>query len=460
MKITPTIFKEYDIRGKYPEEIDERAAYSLGLAFARMIRAKKVIVGRDTRAESEKVFWPLVAGLSRGGLKVYDLGVCATPELFFAVGAKKFPGGVMVTASHSPQGETGFKFCDGKGRVFGFGSGDRKMEILADREIGKLDQKIKFKTPGNKVDFLSIASDYKKFVLSFIRPEDVRGLKLAIDASGGSGSRLAEAVFGALPLEFTPMNFRAGDRYPDHGPNPLLAENRQAIAKQIKKSRADLGVVFDGDADRAVFIDETGKFVQPYYINCLLAQIFLGLKKGATIAVDARLNLAIARTVRENGGKILVHRSGYANFIKTMTGKKLLFGCENSGHFIYNFKIKKNRQFVYGDAIISVLLVLGYLKANKLKLSEAIKPFSDSFAISGELNFKTDRFKQIAAAAEKLFPQAEFNYLDGLSAVARDKSWFFNLRPSNTEPVVRLNIEAVSQTLVEKIKKQITGLIQ
>ncbi|MFA6525822.1 MAG: hypothetical protein WCT26_00195 [Candidatus Buchananbacteria bacterium] len=459
MIITPTIFKEYDIRGKYPEEISDNAAYALGLAFAKVIKAKKIAIGRDARKESEKAFWPLVAGLSKGGIKIYDLGVCATPELFFAVGTKKFPGGVMVTASHSPTGETGFKFCDSKGRVFGLNSGSKILEKFANQEINKIPSGIKFTTKSEQVDFISIALDYKKFALSFIKPSDIKDFNIILDASGGSGGRLAEVIFDALPLKFTAINFRASDKKFGHGPNPLLKENRAVIISQVKAKKADLGVIFDGDADRAIFIDEQGRFVEPYHINCLMSQIILAMKKGATIVADARLNLAIEKAIRDSGGKILVHRAGYANFIKTMTEKKLLFGCENSGHFMYNFNLKNKKQFVYGDAIISVLLVLKYLKQNKLKLSEAIKPISSNYQISGELNFKTARFDQISQEIKKLFPRDKISLIDGLSVTAVDRLWFFNIRPSHTEPVIRLNIEAVSKETLEKIKKQILELI-
>jgi len=459
MKINRKIFKEYDIRGKYPEEINDRTAYVLGLAFSKLAKAKKIVIGRDARKESEKVFWPLVAGLVKGGLEVADLGVCATPELFFAVGAKKFKGGVMVTASHSPKGQTGFKFCDEKGRVFGFATGNEKLAKAAKREMGRLSTGVNLQAQSKNIDFLSIAGDYKKFALSFIKPNDVSGFNMVIDASGGSGSRLAEVIFDALPLKFYPVNFRAESDSGGHGPNPLLIENQREAKELVSSKRADLGVIFDGDADRAVFIDELGRFVQPYYINCLLAQIVLSMKKGATIVADARLQLAIAKTVKDSGGKLLVHRSGYANFIRTMTRSNQLFGCENSGHIMYNFRWKKKQRFVYGDAIISILLILKYLKRNKIRLSEAVKPFMDAYAVSGELNFDTGRFEQIAAAAKKAFPQAKFSSIDGLSAIAKDRSWFFNIRQSNTEPVIRLNVEAATPVLEEKIRRQVIELI-
>lgn len=459
MKLEKKIFKEYDIRGKYPSEINEATAYALGLAFAKMAKKKKIVVGRDARKESEKVFWPLVAGLEAGGMVIRDLGVCASPELFFAVGAKKFPYGVIVTPSHSPIGETGFKFCDSQGRTYGLKTGLKKLKINAEKELLKLPPDQKFTVKKINLDFITVGEEYKKFALSFIKPADVAGLKLIVDASSGSGGHLADVVFRALPIKFTPINFRLADKKYQHGPNPLLPENQQAISQLVKKNQADLGAIFDGDADRVIFIDELGNFVQPYHINCLLAKIILEIVPGAKIVADARLNLAIAQVIKENKGKILVHRSGYANIIKTMTGKKLLFGCENSGHIMINFALKKKQQFVYGEVIIPTLLILKYLKKHKLKLSQAVKPFTEAYVISGEMNFPSQDFSTLAKKIRSTFKQAKFSQIDGLSAQDKKGEWFANVRPSQTEPVVRVNIEARSRDKLDEVKNKILKLI-
>jgi|GEM_PF-449452 len=470
MKINSKIFKEYDIRGVYPAEIGEQTAYALGLAFSKIIKAKKIVVGRDARDESERVFWPLVAGLSKGGMKISDLGVCATPELFFAVGAKKFPCGVMVTASHSPSGQTGFKFCDGRGRVFGKNTGLKKLEQAANfrqRRMRLWRKEISAKggcaygAKNQAIDFTSIAKDYKNFSLSFVKPAEVKDFKIVLDASFGSGARLGDVIFHALPLSAVYMNFRSGDKYPDHGLNPLLKPNQQDMIKQLRKHSADLGVIFDGDADRAIFFDEKGNFVEPYYINCLLSQIILQMKRGITIAADARLGLLIAETIKHNGGKTYVQRSGYANFISTMNEKKFLFGCENSGHFIFNFALKSGgRQYVYGDAIIPILLILKYLRKNKLKLSQAIKPFAEAYKISGELNFPDVDFARLEPKIRKYFSGAKFSKVDGLSVFGPKRQWFLNIRPSQTEPLVRVNIEAKNDKLLRQIKEEVLALIK
>ncbi len=457
-KINQSIFKEYDIRGTYPEEINEKTAYALGLAFAKVSGVKKIVVGRDARTESAKVFGPLVLGLITGGMKVFDLGVCATPEVFFTVGAKKIPSGVMVTASHSPEGQTGFKFCDEKGRVFGLNTGLKKIAKLADQEFGKISDPKKI-LANSKIEKFSIVKEYQKWVASFINPKNLKGLSLALDASSGSGGRLATAVFKSLSLKYQTINFLPQKMASSHGPNPLLPENQTEMSQLIKSGQFDFGVIFDGDADRSIFFDEKGEFIEPYYINCLLAELFLTRYKKKTITVDARLNLGISKVIKENGGRVLVHRSGYANFIKTMTAKKLLFGCENSGHFIFNFALKKSRPYVYGDAIIVILMLGEYLKKNNLKLSEEIKRIGADYQVSGEINLKADDFKKLEKGIRNKFNSYKFSIIDGLSIWDKKGEWFINIRPSHNEPLIRLNIEAKSQKKIKELKASLIRII-
>ncbi|MFA6227617.1 MAG: hypothetical protein WC668_00295 [Patescibacteria group bacterium] len=454
MNINPKIFKEYDIRGKYPQELDEHTAFALGLAFAKVTKAKKIICGRDARLESEKVFWPLLAGLNKGGVKVYDLGVCATPELFFAVGEHDFPAGAMITASHSPAGETGVKFCDSRGRVFGLKTGLKKIKI----QVGKIKQQTMGKP---QADFFSVTKEYRDFVLSLINPQILKGMNVVVDASGGSGARLAETVFSFLPIKTTRMNFFSGDPYPDHGPNPLVKENQLPIVKEIKTAKADLGIVFDGDADRAIFIDEKGKFVEPYYLNCLLTELILADKPKIRIVIDARLGLGLAELIRARGSEALAHRAGYANIIKTMNQKKILFGCENSGHFMFNYRLfGRKKNYVWGDAILPILLILSYLKSNKLTLSQAIAKYSSAYAISGEKNYKVKDFDRLAKKFRQEFKGAEFSVLDGLSIKDRGERWYLNIRPSHTEPLARLNVEARSREVLAELLLKTEKLIK
>ena len=460
MNLDSKIFKEYDIRGKYPEQLNEATAYALGLAFAKTVKAKKIIIGRDKRVESEKIFWTLIAGLVKGGLKVIDIGVCSTPELFFAVGINKNHVGAIVTASHSPKGQTGIKFCNKQGVVFGLHTGLKKIKEVSSCEIKKIKLSKEFKVNPDEVNFASFATDYRDFVLSFINQKKFNGLKLVIDASGGSGGRLAETVFNALPIEMVYMNFRAEDEFKDHDLNPLLPESQKPIRKEILKSKANLGIIFDGDGDRAIFVDEAGQFVEPYYINCLLAEIMLSRYPKLEIIIDGRLSLLLPKLIKKQGGKVLRHRSGYANIIKTMSEKKLSFGCENSGHFMFNFLLKERGAFVYGDAIIPVLLIAEFLKKNKLQLSKAIEKYRKQTAISGEINIKSDKFESVVKKIKEYYSDSLFDDLDGLSVWSKAGYWFFNLRQSHTEPLLRLNIEAEEKSKVAELKKKLIGLIK
>lgn len=455
MKINPNILREYDIRGKYPQEIDEKSAYALGFAFAKFLKAKKIVVGRDARSESENIFWALIAGLSKAGVKVSSLGICATPELFFAVGAKKFSGGCIVTASHSPIGQSGLKLCDSRGRSFGMSNDLGK--------IAKLAAKVKADNLSNlkgEIEFISISPEYKKFLKSIVDFKRFAGLKIVLDASSGSGGRIAEEVFADLPIYSRRMNFHAGDRYPDHGPNPLLKENQASIIKEVKKFKADAGIIFDGDGDRAIFIDEAGILVEPYHINCLLSEIVLKEKKRQKLIVDARLDLGIRDVIEASGGKALSHRSGYTNIIRTMEAKKIIFGCENSGHFMFNFSwVRGGRNYAYGEAILPVLMILEYLRLKKISLSKAVSKFRKNYPVSGEINIKIKDFDKLRAKIKQYFKGEAFAEIDGLSVTAKSGEWFFNIRPSHTEPLVRLNIEAKNIRRLARLKKELLKLI-
>lgn len=450
-RLENNIFKEYDIRGMYPEEIDEGSAYNIGRAFADYKKPKKVLVARDFRGESAKISEGFISGLIDSGCQIYDLGVDSTPSLFFGVGKKNFDGGAIMTASHNPDGYTGIKMCGRSGVVLGQNTGLKKIAVLSEKEYSK-NKKI-----GQKKSF-NILSDYYRHIFSFIKREKIKGFKIVIDSSGGSGSRLLDYVFTRVALKVTKMNFKAHDQYPDHGLNPTLPKNNFSIRQQVKKQKADIGVLCDGDADRSIFIDEKGQFVHPFYINCLIAEIILAKKKGITILIDARLPVGLSEVIKKAGGKIIIHRAGYANIIQTMTEKKLLFGCENSGHFMFNFSFIGKKNYVYGDSIIPVFLILEYLRDNNFSLSQAIKPFKEKYFISGEINLKGVNFNKVSHKIKKRYPKNKKAEIDGLSVYGQD--WFFNIRPSHTEPLIRLNIETRDKIVLSRIKKELLKLIK
>jgi phosphomannomutase len=453
--INPSIFKEYDVRGKYPQEIDEQTAYLLGKAFVISEKAKKIVVASDRREESKAVLPAFIKGATDAGAKILDLGINSTPSMFFAVMNKKLDGGVAATASHNPKGYTGLKICNKNGTLFGLHTGLKKIAKIANSlEAPELKS---LKNKKNKP--LDVAENYFKFVSKIVEPKSISGFKLVLDASNGSGARLIDHIFIRLHSKITKMNFSLGDQFEDHGLNPMLAKNRKLAKKVVKQKKADMGLIFDGDGDRCIFISDTGDFVHPYYINCLLAKIILAKHKRAKIVIDARLPIGISQVIKNAGGKPLISRSGYSNVVILMQKEKALFGCENSGHYFINAKMANNKKsYIFGDAIIPALLILKYLKENDLSLSEATDEFKTLYPISGEMNFKDVDFEKIAKKLEKKYTEYKIDKLDGISIYNKNIS--INVRPSKTEPLVRVNIEAKNQKDIKGIVKDIKALIK
>lgn len=454
-KINPSIFKEYDIRGKYPSEIDLKTAYLLGRAFAVSLKAKKIAATCDRRKESATIMPAFFSGIKDAGCQIFYLGINSTPAMFFAVKDKKLDGGVSLTASHNPIGYTGLKLCNKNGSLLGLNTGVKKIQQLAEKIIPPKTDNFKMV----KTTPIDVAEPYYQFASQIVDLKKIRGFKIVLDASSGSGTRLADYFFVRLNSKIIKINFKAGDKFVDHGPNPMLAKNQKSATDAIKKYRADLAVIFDGDGDRCIFIDGRGKFINPYYINCLLSKIILKKYHKTAIAIDARLQLGIKEVIKKSGGTPVVSRSGYANLVELMQDKKTLFGCENSGHYFFNFRIiDKKRNYIFGDSIIPVLLILEYLKANNLSLFEAVSEFRKKYFISGELNYENVNFSTLEKKLVKKYAGYKMGNLDGLSIYGHN--WFMNVRPSKTEPLVRLNIEAKNKTIFNKIKKEIISFIK
>ncbi|MDO8669756.1 MAG: hypothetical protein Q7K65_05745, partial [Candidatus Buchananbacteria bacterium] len=280
-----------------------------------------------------------------------------------------------------------------------------------------------------------------------------------LDASSGSGAKLADYFFVRLNSKIIKMNFKAGDKFTDHGPNPILPQNQKPAILTVKKNKADMGVIFDGDGDRCIFIDERGEFVHPYYMNCLLSELILKKYKKTAIAMDARLRIGLSETIKKAQGQPVVCRSGYANLVKLMQEQKILFGCENSGHYFFNFKIiDKKSNYIFGDALMPILLVLGHLKENNIHLSEATAKFKKQYFISGEINYKGVSFSSLEKKLARKYSSYKSDDLDGLSIYSPD--WFLNIRPSKTEPLIRLNMEAKNKSALSQIKKEVTSLLK
>ncbi len=458
-QIDPTIFKSYDIRGKYPAQLDEEAAYRIGRAYAQAYRPKRILIAKDFRLESKRICDDFIRGVRQEGVKVYDLGVDSTPVMFFGVGNKKLDGGTMVTASHNPQGYTGLKMCGQTGVLIGLSTGLDQIRSLAQADMPDVKGRL-----GGYAQ-INLSADYFRFIKSFVNFNTIKGFKLVVDNSSGSGARLLDYVMVRLNSKVTKMNFRPHDKYPDHDLNPMLAKNQQSIQQEVKKVQADLGILYDGDADRCVFINHLGQVIPPFYLNCLLVKIVLDKLRDSKvyhpkIVIDARLPKALSVEIQAHGGVPVITPAGYSNIVNLMYKRKIYFGCENSGHYMFNFKFQdKTRNYVYGDAIIPVLLVLEYLAEHALSLKQALSGYLKKYAISGELNFKLKQtsFEQIKVKILRKYQAYKIAELDGISVDGG--SWFFNLRPSHTEPLVRLNIEALTKSEVVRIKQQVVKLI-
>lgn len=449
--MTDKIFREYDIRGIYPNEINERVAYRIAYAFAKLKKIKKVVVARDKRRESKQIFSHICFGLKDAGAKVMSLGVAGTPELSYAVKYKKATGAIMVTASHNPNGYTGLKIYDKNGLSLGIKTG--LSPIVKFIKKNKYQEKEK---PVKNLDVkdINVAEAYVKLSKNIIDAKKVAGLNVVMDASGGSLAGLLEELIIEYKLKAIKMNFVANDKYPDHGLNPLQKENQISASETVKKERADIGAIFDGDGDRLILLDDKGEFIEPYYVNCLLAEIVPETKKNIRILIDSRMPVGPSKVIRQNKARPVVCRSGTANFIKKMKKNKILFGCENSGHYFLNLKLfGKKTNYIISDSAIVLLLIAQHLKQNDLTLSQAIYKYRNKYFISGEKNYKIGDFDVVVDKLANEFSKFKQSSIDGLSVFGQE--WFFNIRPSKTEPLMRLNVEGESERIVRLIRERV-----
>lgn len=451
--ISSAIFKEYDIRGPYGSGFDEPAAYALGVAIVRHHKAKKAVVARDVRAESGQLLPALITGMQAAGARVTDLGVTATPLVFFAVRELRADVGVMATASHNPLGYAGFKIVNRAGLPVGLRSGLRAIARLA-RAV-----KVPVSFAPQPAAAHDIAAAYYAFITKFVSLKQLVGTSVVIDARHGSAAAIAHYCVSRLPLRSDIINTEVARRPTPHGFNPLLPSNHRNLRWKILTRRADFGVMFDGDGDRCVFFDERGRMIPPYYLNCLLAKIIAERFPGSLITIDARLPVGISEVIAGEEARPLICRSGYANIMQRMVARRSVFGCENSAHYFFSTKLIGARQGqMYTDALIPVLLVASYLHQQGIKLSQLIKNFSTLYPISGEINIEGVDAGVALAAVKAHYPKVKMTAIDGVSLFADD--WFANVRPSKTEPLVRLNVEARELSTVRRVKAELTRIIR
>jgi len=445
--LDPKVFKAYDVRGVYPGEIDAEGARAIGRAFVEQFEPRRIAAGRDMRLSSPEMAAAAIRGAAEAGADVVDLGMIGTEMLYFAVGELELDGGFTVTASHNPKEYTGMKIVRRGAMPVGGDSGlfDVRDRALASNSLLQAE-------PG-RVEQVDIWPGYVDRVMSFIDVSAVRPLKVVIDAANGMAGAMLPPVLDRLPVETVRCFFEPDGSFPNHQPNPLLPENREFIVRKTREESADLGVAFDGDADRCFFVDESGEFVPGDFVTALFAESLLAKEPGAKIIYDVRASWAVPETIEHAGGVPLVNRVGHAFIKERMRKEHAAFGGEVSGHYYF-------RDFSQADSgTVPFLLMLELISRRGRKLSEILAPLRDRFFITGELNTPVkDVALKLQELKEHYASQGRISHLDGISVDAGN--WHFNVRPSNTEPLLRLNLEARSRQLMEQKRDEVLALIR
>ena len=445
-------FKSYDIRGTVGVNLDEKTYYHIGRAFAQVRKVEKVVLGRDVRDSSPMLQDALARGLNDAGVDVLDLGLCGTEEVYFATDHYNAGGGIMVTASHNPKGDNGAKIVIEGARPMSRASGLSDIENLV--EAGEFGPANATKGTRTSVD---CRADYVARVLSFADLSKVGAMKILVNAGNGAAGPTFDAIADALKgtsIEFVRVNHTPDETFPNGIPNPLLPENQPMTALPVQDHNCDLGVAWDGDFDRCFFFDENGGFIDGEYVVGLLAAAILAEQDGGQVVHDPRIIWNTQRVVSGAGGTPTVSRTGHALMKEVMRAKDAVYGGEMSAHHYF-------RDFMYCDSgMIPWVLIAAHMAATGLPLSALVKDMQDRHPSSGEINFRLSDPDSAVAAIEAQFTQgAEIDRLDGLSAAFPE--WRFNLRRSNTEPVVRLNVEThANRSLLAEKTNALTAVLQ
>jgi phosphomannomutase len=450
MNINGGIFKAYDIRGLYPGEINEDVARLIGRGFVAYLKAGRIGVSRDMRVSSPSIAAALIEGARQQGADVVDYGMMATDMLYFASFTDGLEGGAQVTASHNPGHYNGIKMVREKAQPLSgdAGLGDIYAMIAEDR----------LPPPAARQGSLStrdILDGYVAKVMSFIDPTIVQPFNVVADAGSGMGGLVAPRLFECLPCRVTRLCFEIDGTFPNHEANPLIEENRRDITAEVVRQRADVGIAWDGDADRCFFLDGTGEFISGDFITALLAEAFLLKHPGATVIYDLRASHAVKDTVERLGGRALMNRVGHAFIKQRMRAEDAVFAGEVTGHYYF-------RDFFYADnGFIPALLILELMSKKGKSLRDLLQTYRERYFISGEINTKLPNMDEVPkrlAAVEAQYRDAQIARLDGLSVDYSD--WHFNVRGSNTEPLLRLNLEATTPELMEKKRDEVLAIIR
>jgi len=443
-----TCFKAYDVRGRVPDQLNEAIARRIGRAYAQVIEPRQVVVGHDIRLSSEAIKAALVQGLVEQGVDVYDIGLCGTEEIYFATSHAGMDGGIAVTASHNPKDYNGMKFVREDSRPISGDTGLFDIRALAER-----DEFQPAARPG-QVHQLDTSAAYVRHLLSYVEVAALKPLKIVVDAGNGGAGRVVDLLEPHLPFEFIKLHHEPDGNFPNGVPNPLEPENRAATIAAVREHGADLGLAWDGDFDRCFFFDEHGDFVEGYYVVGLLAEAFLKRQGPARVVHDPRLVWNTIDIVESLGGKAVQSKTGHAFIKERMRLENAVYGGEMSAHHYF-------RDFAYCDSgMIPWLLVTGLVCAAGKGLSTLVSERVAAYPCSGEINRTIGDPTAVLTRVEAVYrgQAISIEYVDGLSMAFAN--WRFNLRMSNTEPVVRLNVESRGDAALMQAKtRELLGLI-
>ena len=437
---TLTCFKAYDVRGRLPDELNEDIAYRIGRAYAEFLKPKTVVVGYDIRLTSFEISRAVIQGLTDGAADVIDIGQCGTEEVYFATSHLGTDGGICVTASHNPKDYNGMKFVREESKPISGDTGLKDIQRLAEENnFGEVERKGVFTEQDTRPDYI-------EHLLTYVKKDKLKPLKVVCTAGNGGAGAVIDAIEGELPFEWVKVHHEADGNFPNGVPNPLLEENRPATIEAIKESGADLGIAWDGDFDRCFFFDEKGNFIEGYYIVGLLAEAFLQKDGNSKIVHDPRLTWNTIAIANDFGGEAVQSKTGHAFIKERMRKEDAVYGGEMSAHHYF-------RDFAYCDSgMIPWLLVAELISTTGKPLSQLVEERMAAYPCSGEINNRLEDPKAVLAKIEATYaPDAKnVDKTDGVSIEFDD--WRFNLRSSNTEPVVRLNVEAKGDEALMKAK--------
>ncbi len=444
-----TCFKAYDARGKVPDELNEDIAYRVGRAYAEFVRPAQVAVGRDVRITSDALFDALSGGLTDSGVDVLDLGYCGTEAVYFAAFHHQLDGGIMITASHNPVDYNGFKFVGKAARPISADSGLQDIRRIAEKSA------FNASTNKGRVIKIDLSSAYLDHLLGYLsNVENMKPFKIVANSGNGMSGPIIDLLEPQLPFEFIKLQHEPDGKFPNGVPNPLLPEGRTSTIEAVKKHRADFGIAWDGDFDRCFFFDHNGRFIEGYYIVGLLATQLLRQNPGELIVHDPRLIWNTRELVEQHHGKAIMSKAGHAFMKETMRKTDALYGGEMSAHHYF-------RDFGYCDSgMIPWLLVTQMMSDQNKSLAELVDERIEKFPVSGEFNVEVDNPAEVIASVKAHFSgrQHQLDEIDGLGMDFGD--WRFNLRPSNTEPLLRMNLETRGDyMLMEEKRDELLELI-